>query len=88
MAARSCAGPRSGFVLIVIHGRALLLAAYYGAHVGERALVISATARLVAPADLSPFIRSAPLPWAWAKARLFWTYPCLFWWGVKACGPA
>ena len=42
-------------VFVVIHGGVLLLAAYYGAHVGERAL-ISATARLVAPADLAPFI--------------------------------
>ena len=48
-------------VFIVIHGGMLLLATYYGTHVGERAVVIGATARLVAPANLSTFIRSAPI---------------------------
>ena len=55
-------------VFVVIHGGVLLLAVYYGAHVGEMALVISANARLVAPADLAPFIGSAPLClglWRW-----------------------
>ena len=33
-------------VLIVVHGGMLLLATYYGTHVGERAVVISATAGL------------------------------------------
>ena len=73
-------------VFVVIHGGVLLLAAYYGARVGERALVISATARLVAPANLAPFLGSAPL--CFAMARLLWTSPCLSWWGVKACGLA
>ena len=34
-------------VLVVVHGRVLLLAAHDGAHVGETALVVSAKARLV-----------------------------------------
>ena len=38
-----------------------LLATYYGTHVGERAAVISATACLVTPANLSTFICSAPI---------------------------
>ena len=55
-------------VFVVIHGGVLLLAAYYGAHVRDMALVISANARLVAPADRAPFIGSAPLClrlWRW-----------------------
>ena len=53
---------------VVIHCGVLLLAAYYGAHVGEGTLVICAAARLVAPANLTPFIGSAPLClglWRW-----------------------
>ena len=41
----ACCGPWQG----------VLLAAHDGAHVGETALVVSAKARLVAPADFAPF---------------------------------
>ena len=55
-------------VFVAVHGGVLLLAAHYGAHVGEMALLVSANARLVAPADLAPFIGNAPLCfglWRW-----------------------
>ena len=55
-----------------------LLAAYYGTHVGERALVISATARLVAPANLSTFICSAPLCLGLWRRRGSFGFPLAF----------
>ena len=65
-------------VFIATHGRMLLLAAYYGTHVGERALVISATARLVAPANLSTFICSAPLCLGLWRRRGSFGFPLAF----------
>ena len=56
----------------------LLLAAHYGAHVGEMALVVSANARLVAPADLAPFIGSAPLCFGLWRWRGSFGFPLAF----------
>ena len=71
-------------MLVVVHGRVLLLAAHDGTHGGETALVVSAKARLVASADFAPFIGSAPLCFGLRR----WTSPCLSWRGVKARGLA
>ena len=65
-------------VFAVVHGGVLLLAAHYGAHVGEMALVVSANARLVAPADLAPFIGSAPRCFGLWRWRGSFGFPLAF----------
>ena len=56
VAARSCAGPRSG----LFHVRLRRVLSHDGAHMGETAPVVSAKACLIA----SPFVCSAPPLWA------------------------